>query len=468
MKLFTSSVFIALSMFSASAFAQGSRPASRAAKAISKDEALKLEELTKDLKDGLYTVIQTTMGDMVLQLHYDKVPTTVANFVGLATGKITWKDPKSKKSRSDPFYDGIAFHRVIDKFMIQGGCPLGTGTGGPGYQFAEEFHPDLNHGKVGVMSMARTKKRGTNGSQFFITLSPTPGLNNQYSVFGQLVKGLEVLKAIGKVKTQKPGDRPIKPVVMKRVTIHPVGAKAKAWKISTVAAKNVPDTAEDQIDRGRIWDPKAVTKARKIRVMFIIIKWKGKPGVHPLCPYNKEQARDVAQKIVRVARSKGARFFELESKYSDLPTGGQIYNLDGTREGFPEALNPVFGLKVNQVSDVLEGPKGFMIFFNPKLYNARHVLISYKGSELPGLARTKAEAKKMALEMHTKIVKKTITWDDAVKQSDDKSSKDGDLGEFYIGGILKVISDAVVKLKVGDFTELVESRYGFHIIQRIR
>ena len=172
---------------------------------------------TADKKGPLYATLKTSMGDIVVQLFEDKAPKTVANFVGLATGTKEWTDPKTREKVQRPLYNGTIFHRVISGFMIQGGDPLGNGTGGPGYRFEDEFHPDLRHTKGGILSMANAGPN-TNGSQFFITLAPTLHLDNRHSVFGTVVKGQEVLIAIGSVPTNS-NDRPIKDVVLKEVVI---------------------------------------------------------------------------------------------------------------------------------------------------------------------------------------------------------------------------------------------------------
>ena len=175
-----------------------------------------------DLEDGLYVAFETTNGPIVAELFYDQTPITVASFVSLAEGKSTMVDSTYKGKK---FYDGLTFHRVIDGFVIQGGDPSGTGSGGPGYRFPDETLDSLSHDSKGILSMANAGP-GTNGSQFFITLAPTPNLDGRHTVFGQVVKGLDVVDSIGKVQTG-PMDKPLEPVVMKTVTIVRKGKDAK-------------------------------------------------------------------------------------------------------------------------------------------------------------------------------------------------------------------------------------------------
>jgi peptidyl-prolyl cis-trans isomerase A (cyclophilin A) len=161
----------------------------------------------------------TSEGSFTVRLLEDEAPATVANFVGLAEGTKEWTDPKSSQKVKRPYYNGLVFHRVIEGFMIQGGDPLGTGTGGPGYKFADEFSPKARHSKAGILSMANSGPN-TNGGQFFITLAATPWLDNKHSVFGEVVEGLDVVKKIGSTPTSKPGDRPLKPITVQSVTIQ--------------------------------------------------------------------------------------------------------------------------------------------------------------------------------------------------------------------------------------------------------
>ena len=159
-----------------------------------------------------YAHFETTLGNFTVELFEAKTPKTVANFVGLAEGSKEWIHPKTREKSKKPYYDGIVFHRIIQGFMIQGGDPLGEGYGGPGYQFEDEFHPELRHDRAGILSMANAGPN-TNGSQFFITLGPTPHLDNRHSVFGEVAEGMDIVRRIGATPTG-PGDRPTSPVTM--------------------------------------------------------------------------------------------------------------------------------------------------------------------------------------------------------------------------------------------------------------
>jgi peptidyl-prolyl cis-trans isomerase A (cyclophilin A) len=167
---------------------------------------------------AVYADFNTSEGNFTIRLFDKEAPNTVANFVGLAEGTKEWTDPRTNQKSTQPFYDGIIFHRVIDGFMIQGGDPLGQGVGGPGYKFADEFHPSLRHNRPGILSMANAGPN-SNGSQFFITLVPTPHLDNRHSVFGEVIEGMDVVQKIGKARTG-PRDRPVNDIVIQSVKIR--------------------------------------------------------------------------------------------------------------------------------------------------------------------------------------------------------------------------------------------------------
>ncbi len=201
----------------------------------------------KDLGDGLFADIETTKGHIVVKLNYKEVPTTVANFVTLAEGKNNFVKVEYK---GKPFYNGTIFHRVIDGFMIQGGDPTGTGMGDPGYRFEDEFVPSLKHSKKGILSMANSGPN-TNGSQFFITQVPTPHLDGRHTVFGETVKGEEVIDAIAKAP-RNGQDRPNEDIKIKNITIIANGKDAQkfdAVKVFDNYFKSVAEREKEKEER---------------------------------------------------------------------------------------------------------------------------------------------------------------------------------------------------------------------------
>jgi peptidyl-prolyl cis-trans isomerase A (cyclophilin A) len=166
--------------------------------------------------------LRTNRGTVILRLFPDHAPKTVRNFVELAEGSRDWTDPRTRKTGSARLYDGTIFHRVIPSFMIQGGDPLGTGTGGPGYKFADEIHPDLMFDRPYLLAMANAGP-GTNGSQFFITTVPTPWLTGKHTIFGEVISGSEVVEAISVAPTGR-NDRPVDEIVLESVVIDRNGA----------------------------------------------------------------------------------------------------------------------------------------------------------------------------------------------------------------------------------------------------
>lgn len=177
-----------------------------------------------ELTDGLYAEINTSKGEILLNLEYEKTPVTVSNFVGLIEGSL------NREAEDEPFYDGLNFHRVLDNFMIQGGCPLGTGTGGPGYSFPDEFDSSLRHDTPGTLSMANSGP-ATNGSQFFITHVETPWLNDKHTVFGKVIGNMDVVNSI------KQGDR------IESVVIHRKGAGAEAFAVTKAGFEEMAEQA---------------------------------------------------------------------------------------------------------------------------------------------------------------------------------------------------------------------------------
>lgn len=197
------------------------------------------KKVYNDLGDGLFADIQTTKGNMIVKLNYKLAPITVANFVSLAEGTNTFVKPEYKGKH---YYDGTTFHRVIKDFMIQGGDPTATGMGEPGYRFEDEFSPELRHDKKGIISMANSGP-ATNGSQFFITHKATPFLDGRHAVFGEVVKGLDVLDAIATTETG-PQDKPVQDVKINKIVIVRNGKDAKAFDAPKVFKKYFDDIAK--------------------------------------------------------------------------------------------------------------------------------------------------------------------------------------------------------------------------------
>jgi peptidyl-prolyl cis-trans isomerase A (cyclophilin A) len=170
------------------------------------------------MTETLTATLRTNQGTVVVRLFPDQTPKTVRNFTELAEGAREWKDPRTGQHTTARLFDGTIFHRVIPGFMIQGGDPLGTGTGGPGYKFADEFHTDLAFDRPYLLAMANAGP-GTNGSQFFITVAPTPWLNRKHTIFGEVIEGSDVVDKIATVKTGSQ-DRPVEDVVLESVTVE--------------------------------------------------------------------------------------------------------------------------------------------------------------------------------------------------------------------------------------------------------
>jgi peptidyl-prolyl cis-trans isomerase A (cyclophilin A) len=167
-----------------------------------------------------YATLHTNLGDIRVELFPNHAPKTVRNFVGLAQGDLEWTHPATGRKSTDPLYNGVIFHRVIPNFMIQGGDPVGRGTGGPGYRFADEIHPELSFNEPYLLAMANSGPN-TNGSQFFITTVATPWLNRKHTIFGKVVAGTDVVDSIENVRTG-PGDRPLQDVIIESVSVEQV------------------------------------------------------------------------------------------------------------------------------------------------------------------------------------------------------------------------------------------------------
>ena len=421
------------------------------------------------LADGLYAKMQTSKGEIVLRLFYKRAPLTVSNFVGLAEGSKEWKDPVTSKARKTRYYDGLSFHRVIKDFMIQGGDPLGTGTGGPGYTFQDEFHPELKHSKAGILSMANAGA-DTNGSQFFITHVPTPHLDNKHSVFGEVVEGMKVVNDIVK------GD------LINTVTIIRKGESAKSFDSVSIAKriaeqnrklaeknrKIIPESTS-AIDTAKVPDS-AQARAEEVSVQLLVVAYKGVRSAKQNIYYDKSGAKEAAEKLSDLARRKGVSFSDLIKRFSDLPQQPKLPLLSA-KNNLSDFLQPALKLKVGQISDPVDSPYGFLIFnrVNVDAVTASHILISYKGALRSETDRDRRDARKLA----EKILKELKSGRDfaelARKHSDGPSGpKGGGLGRFERGQMVPEFDQAVFGLETGAISEVVETKFGYHIIKRTK
>ncbi len=215
-----------------------------------------------ELEDGMYAEFNTSMGPIVAELYFEETPMTVASFVTLTEGTSKMADSTYKGKK---YYDGLVFHRIIDGFMIQGGDPTGTGSGGPGYKYPDEFVDSLSHDSKGVLSMANAGP-GTNGSQFFITLAPVPQLDGRHTVFGKIVKGQDVVDSIGKVETG-PRDKPLKDVVMNEVNIIRKGSAAKNFDAPKVFESELAEIEAEKEEEAKRMQEMAAKKASEFEAL---------------------------------------------------------------------------------------------------------------------------------------------------------------------------------------------------------
>jgi peptidyl-prolyl cis-trans isomerase A (cyclophilin A) len=430
----------------------------------------KADPLLKDLEAGLYARVDTSLGCMIWKLHYRRAPSAVYNFVGLATGTRDWTDPTSKKKKKARFYDGLKFHKVAPGMLVQGGCPAGTGSGGPGYTFAREIDRSLRHDSVGVVSMLATAQGISHGSQFFMTLSPTPKLNGLYTIFAKVVRGKDVLEEIGAVDIN-PKQEPLRPVWIKSVTIHPIGDKARSWDPVSEAKKNVPGPKQEA-DPGRRWS-QSVSRDQQMNVQLIVIHYKELRGASLACPYSKDEALLIAKKLVAVARQKGADFTSLEKQFSDARMAGTTLQIRQNSPRFSKMFKDAFTLKTGQVSDPLDLAIGWCILYRPRVVMARHILVTWKGGPYEHVSRTKAEARLIADDVRKKLVAGTYfvelltQYHDPLGQKHSARGRSNGSSAFFADHEFAPIGPAVFKLKDFEVSQVLESSSGFYIVQRV-
>lgn len=428
-----------------------------------------LSAADKATTEGMFAKFKTNKGLIVVKLEFEKVPMTVANFVGLAEGTKSWTDPVKKTATKSKFYDGLMFHRVIKDFMIQGGDPLGNGQGGPGFQFTDEFHPDLKHDKPGTLSMANAGPN-TNGSQFFITHLPTPHLDGKHSVFGYVVQGQDVVNLI------EQNDK------LETLIIERVGKAAKEFNVGA-AEKKAEEVRKKNAEKnkkvlpkatGKI-DPKRVpakdqTPDEQIAVDIIVVAYQGVQSNKSDLYYDKEGAKKIAEQIADLARHDGVDFIKLANEVTDMPQQMRIPLMQKSAPQIPPFLQPAFILKEGQISDPIDTPMGFVVMRRYPLEFAmgRHILIAFQGAHMAQTTRTKEEAKKLA-ENLLKEAKDGKDFSELAKQSDDLNTKEkgGELGSIPRFMMVPALDKLLFSLKKGELSSnVLETEFGFHVLKR--
>lgn len=336
-----------------------------------------------DLGEGLFAEIVTNKGTMVAKLTYDKTPVTVANFVALAEGTHPMVTDSMK---GKPFYNGLTFHRVMDQFMIQGGDPLGTGAGSPGYKFGDEFDETLKHSKPGILSMANSGP-SSNGSQFFITEKETPWLNNKHSVFGELVLGLDIQDSISNVEVA-PGNKPIEPIIMQQVNIIRQGFDArkfdavKTWEtelpLLEEKAQKKLEEKKRKAEEARLEAEKKTEEAAK-EILPTLNEYKSKAKALPsgLMMYTITEGNGVKPKQGQTVNLKYAGYFtdgklfgsndkELDIKYG-------IYHEQKEQQGFYNPLSMAVSPDAPMVAGFKEGVANMKVGDKTYLYLPSHL-----------------------------------------------------------------------------------------------
>lgn len=425
--------------------------------------------ILKNLPAGLYAHIDTSEGGLVFRLHYKRARSTVYNFISLAEGRKAWLDPKTKKKVKRPFYNGLTIHRIVKDVLIQAGCPVGDGQGGPGYSFAQEFHAELRHDSPGVLSMIATRE-GSHGSQFFVTLAPAARLDGRFSVFGKLQRGKSLLMALSKHATDARGQ-PKPKVVIKTVSIHRVGEDAELWDPVDDALKAVPE-AEGPIDPKRVWKP-GQKLHRRVNVQVLILHYQGLKAASLVCPYTKKEAKEIAQKIVRLARQKGVTFNTLERLYSDTASNNQTLAIRQGSSHWAADLKQALSLKVGQVSEPLDTELGWVILYRPKAYMARHIFVSWKGGPCPKVQRSREQALARVNELAKKwragedFVSLLRSYHDPLRERGLFRGRSLGSSAYFAAHEFPPVGKQASQLKLGEVSQPIETEQGWFLVQRI-
>ena len=435
------------------------------------------------MPDGLYARFDTSQGRILFRLFYKQAPLTTANFIGLAEGAVEWKEPVSGKPKKAPFYNGRVFYQVIPNLMIQAGALDPSGQGGPGYLQDLEIDPALSHNRPGILSLLNEGPYA-HGSRFLITLAPAPFLDGRHTVIGEAVQGLEVIRKldqgdqINSVKIIRIGREakrfeigPLLERIRSRAKVisqeRESAARAGAEKGKTGDCRKRLEEVKGEVDPLRVPSPDQPENDR-IALEYILVTYRGAMTPKEYQCYEKEEARQAAEHLSKLARMKGTDFSKIALKYSDATEQRIPILIKG--KNVPGGIEPVFRLKEGQVSDPLLSDKGYMVFERIKLelVTVRHILIAYQGAAGSKQTRTKEEARRMAEEIRQRAFSGEDFAALAGKYSDSESAaKGGLLGEIARNTTLPAFDQAAFTLKVDEISKVTPTPAGFQIIKRI-
>ncbi len=439
-----------------------------------------LYRLTRNRPDGIYAEMDTSKGKILFRLRYDKVPLAVANFVALAEGS---NELANDEGQGLSFYNGLTFHKIIPGVMVQGGDPKGTGNGGPGFRFHREVRPDLRHDRPGVLSMLN-QGPFSHGSQFFITLKPTPRYDDKHTIFGEVVEGQSVVEQLEEGDTIRSVSitRQGKDAAAFNLADHLQALGTSARRAETEARRSAQEETDrpgspckraELPKRTGNTDPARVpaenqSEDEKVALEYLLVSHTtALPRMgNPTC--EKPEAREFAEHLAGLAREEGADFTALAKRFSDSVDYRIPLLIRDTETS--ETMLPCFRLKPGQITDPVDTPRGFMVFkrVQLELIEVRHILISYQGAHGSTQTRSQEEAR----ELVEQILRRAREGEDfaglARDYSDSTSAKEGGrIGEIARGMTVPAFDHAAFALKVHEISNVTLSPGGYQIIQRV-
>ena len=335
------------------------------------------EEKYPDLEEGIYAEIITNKGTIVAELFYEATPMTVGSFIALAEGKL---ENVNEEYKGKEFYNGLTFHRVIEDFMIQGGDPLGTGSGGPGYKFPDEIKDSIQFDSAGLLAMANSGPH-TNGSQFFITLKETPWLQGRHTIFGEVVEGMDVVKEIGSVETTPSGNKPLKDIVIQEVNIIRKGDEAKDFDAPKVFTERMEAIKAEELRKQEMLDKAKAEAATKHAEM----KEEAKELPSGLKIYFNEKIEDAEKpKLGETVLVNYAGYLEdgtiFDTNIEEVAKQSGIFNKERAQQNGYQPMPAVYGPQAQLIPGFKEGMQQMKIGEKATIFIPSHLGYGRRGA----------------------------------------------------------------------------------------